>query len=98
MARGVVEAGARRSRFAPYGLLSPGVLWLILFFLVPVLTLVRASLSERPNRFLPSELEFSWDFSNYTDALSRFSTQFGRSFVYAGIATLLCIAIGYPLA
>ena len=98
MARGAVETGARRSRFAPYGLLSPGVLWLILFFLVPVLTLVRTSLSDRPNRFLPSDLEFSWDFSNFTDSISRFSEQFGRSFVYAGIATALCIAIGYPLA
>jgi spermidine/putrescine transport system permease protein len=96
--KGGVDTGAKRGRFAPYGLLSPGVLWLILFFLVPVLTLARASLSDRPNRFLPSELEFSWDFANYGDALSEFSEQFGRSFVYAGIATLLCILIGYPLA
>jgi spermidine/putrescine transport system permease protein len=96
--KGGVDTGAKRGRFAPYGLLSPGVLWLILFFLVPVLTLARASLSDRPNRFLPSELEFSWDFANYGDALSEYSEQFGRSFVYAGIATLLCILIGYPLA
>jgi spermidine/putrescine transport system permease protein len=95
---GAVETGARRARFAPYGLLSPGVLWLILFFLVPVLTLARASLSDRPNRFLPSELEFSWNFSNFGDALSEYSEQFIRSFVYAGIATAICIAIGYPLA
>ena len=96
--KGAIEAGAKKGRFAPYGLLSPGVLWLILFFLVPVLTLVRTSLSDRPDRFLPSDLEFSWNFSNYGDALSDFSEQFWRSFLYAGIATLLCIAIGYPLA
>ena len=96
--KGGVENGAKRRRFAPYGLLSPGVIWLLLFFLVPVLTLVRASLSERPNRFLPSELTFSWDFANYSDALAKFGEQFQRSFVYAGIATALCIAIGYPLA
>jgi len=95
---GAVETGAKRARFAPYGLLSPGVLWLILFFLVPVLTLARASLSDRPNRFLPSELEFSWDFAYFTDALSEYSEQFIRSFVYAGLATAICIAIGYPLA
>jgi spermidine/putrescine transport system permease protein len=95
---GGVESGVKRRRFAPYGLLSPGVIWLLLFFLVPVLTLVRASLSERPNRFLPSELTFSWDFANYSDALAKFGEQFQRSFVYAGIATALCIAIGYPLA
>jgi spermidine/putrescine transport system permease protein len=95
---GAVETGAKRAQFAPYGLLSPGVLWLILFFLVPVLTLARASLSDRPNRFLPSELEFSWDFANFSDALSEYSEQFIRSFVYAGLATAICIAIGYPLA
>ena len=31
----------RKGRFAPYGLLSPGMLWLILFFLVPMWTLLR---------------------------------------------------------
>lgn len=96
--KGAVDSGGKRGRFAPYGLLSPGVIWLILFFMVPVLTLVQMSLSDRPDRFKPSDLNFSWDFSNYTESLSKFSEQFGRSFVYAGIATLLCIAIGYPLA
>jgi spermidine/putrescine transport system permease protein len=96
--KGAVDSGGKRGRFAPYGLLSPGVIWLILFFMVPVLTLVQMSLSDRPDRFRPSDLNFSWDFSNYGDALSQFSEQFGRSFIYAGIATLLCIAIGYPLA
>jgi spermidine/putrescine transport system permease protein len=96
--KGGVDAGGKRGRFAPYGLLSPAVIWLILFFLVPVLTLVQASLSERPDRFKPSDLNFTWDFANYTDALSKFSEQFGRSFLYAGVATILCILIGYPLA
>jgi spermidine/putrescine transport system permease protein len=96
--KGAIDSGGKKGRFAPYGLLSPGVIWLILFFMVPVLTLVQMSLSDRPDRFRPSDLEFSWDFSNYGDALSTFSEQFGRSFIYAGIATILCIAIGYPLA
>jgi len=96
--KGAVDSGGKKGRFAPYGLLSPGVIWLILFFMVPVLTLVQMSLSDRPDRFRPSDLNFSWDFANYGDALSQFSEQFGRSFIYAGIATLLCIAIGYPLA
>jgi spermidine/putrescine transport system permease protein len=95
---GAARTGGRRARFAPYGLLSPGVIWLILFFLVPVFTLAQTALSERPNRFTPSELTFNWDWANFSDSLSRFSEQFLRSFVYAGIATALCIAIGYPLA
>jgi spermidine/putrescine transport system permease protein len=95
---GTARAEAKRGRFAPYGLLSPGVVWLVLFFLVPVGFLARASLSDRPNRFKPSELVFTWNWGNYSDALSEFSEQFQRSFVYAGVATLLALAIGYPLA
>jgi spermidine/putrescine transport system permease protein len=90
-------SGARRGRFAPYGLLSPGVIWLALFFLVPLATLLRMSLSSKESRFdfAPS---FTWEWSNYTDAIDQFSDQFIRSFLYAGAATLLCIVIGYPLA
>jgi len=90
------DTGLRKGRFAPYGLLSPGILWLLLFFLVPVVMLVKASLSTKPSRF--AEPEFAWDFSNYTAALSEYSPEFIRSFLYAGIATVLAILIGYPLA
>ena len=90
-------AGAKRARFAPYGLLSPGVILLILFFLVPLATLLRMSLSSKESRFdfAPS---FTWEWSNYSDAVSEFRDQFIRSFAYAGAATVLCILIGYPLA
>jgi spermidine/putrescine transport system permease protein len=91
------DAGARRGRVAPYGFLTPGVLWLALFFLFPLVSLFRMSLSAKESRFdfAPS---FDWRWSNYSDALSQFQDQFWRSFLYAGAATLLCIAIGYPLA
>ena len=82
----------------PYGLLSPGVLWLLLFFLVPLVTLARTSLSVKNSRFDPNDIEFTWEFSTYTNAISDYSEQFLRSFAYAGAATMLCIAIGYPMA
>ena len=87
----------RRAGFVPYALLSPGMIWLILFFLVPLATLLKTSLSTKPSRFVP-DVEFGWEVSNYTDSLSTYSEQFIRSFVYAGAATLLCVAIGYPVA
>ena len=90
------DTGLRKGRFAPYGLLSPGIIWLLLFFLVPVVMLAKASLSTKPSRF--AEPVFSWDFGNYSTALSQYSDEFIRSFVYAGIATVLAILIGYPLA
>lgn len=86
-----------RRRLAPYGLLHPGVLWLALFFLAPLFTLLRTSLSRLPSRFAV-EAEFDWAFDTYTKAFSDFGPQFTRGFVYAAIATVLCIVIGYPLA
>jgi spermidine/putrescine transport system permease protein len=93
---GTTSAG-RRSRLAPYGLLSPGVLWLVLFFLVPVAFLFRTSLSEKSSRF-DLDPDFTWNWSNYTDALSDFTEQFIRGFGYAAAATILALLIGYPLA
>ena len=87
----------RRSRWVPYALLSPGVLWLVLFFLVPLWALLRMSLSTQESRF-DFDPGFSWDWSNYSDSLSTFSAQFGRSFWYAAIATVLCILISFPIA
>jgi spermidine/putrescine transport system permease protein len=86
-----------RRRLAPYGLLKPGMLWLALFYLAPLVTLLKQSLSTLPSRFAV-EAEFDWNMDNYRDAFSNFGPQFTRAFLYAGIATVLTIAIGYPLA
>src|SRR3954454_498833 len=47
---------------------------------------------------LDTGFQFSWQFSNYTHAISTYKEQFLRSFEYAGLSTLLALAIGYPLA
>ena len=86
-----------RRKIAPYGLLKPGMLWLALFYLAPLFTLLRLSLSTLPSRFAV-EAEFDWNFDNYVTAFTDFGPQFQRAFVYAGLATVLTIAIGYPLA
>jgi len=87
----------RPGSWAPLGLLSPGMIWLFLFFLVPLFTLARTSLSVKESRFA-QEATFTWEWSNFTTSVSDYSEQFVRSFAYAGAATLLCIAIGYPVA
>lgn len=86
-----------RRALAPYGLLKPGILWLSLFFLAPLWSMLQMSLSSKQNRFdfFPS---FSWEWGNYTTAFSDYGAQFGRSFLYAAIATLFTLIIGYPLA
>jgi spermidine/putrescine transport system permease protein len=92
--RGGPEA---RRLLAPYGLLKPGMLWLGLFFLAPLWSLLRISLSTKESRF-DINYNFSWAFENYRIAFANFGGQFSRAFLYAAIATVLTILIGYPLA
>jgi spermidine/putrescine transport system permease protein len=83
-----------RRRIVPYFLLGPGTIWLVLFFVVPLFYMAKLSLWSGTI----GEFEFSWNWSNYSEALSAYDTQFVRSFFYAGAATLLALVIAYPLA
>jgi spermidine/putrescine transport system permease protein len=85
----------RRHRWVPYALLLPGGLWLIVFFVLPMLTLASTSLQEGT---IGTGYELTWRWANYTEAISQFSTQYGRSFRYAATATVLALVISYPLA
>ena len=83
-----------RHRLVPYFLLGPGTVWLVLFFVVPIFYMGRLSLESG----VVGSLSFNWHWANFTDALSLYNTQFVRSFVYAGAATLIALVIAYPLA
>jgi spermidine/putrescine transport system permease protein len=84
-----------RRKLLPYILLGPGLLWLVVFYLVPSLTQTYVSLQSGT---LEEGYSFTWAFNTYTDAISGYGTQFARSFEYAAIATVLCLVIGFPLA
>ena len=84
----------RHRGLTPYLLLLPGLLWLVLFFLAPLGFLGYQSLESGS---FDTGYSFDWAFSNYWDAISTYHEQFVRSFLYAGIATLLALGIGYPL-
>ncbi len=86
----------QRSR-AGYLLLLPGMLWLVVFFVVPTVQLVATSLYD-PNGSLDTGYAMTWSFPNYLDALSSFQAPFLRSLLYAGIATVLALLLAYPLA
>jgi spermidine/putrescine transport system permease protein len=82
-------------RLVPYWLMGPGLLWLILFFVIPLYFMARLALESGT---LETGFTFSWEWSNFSDAISRYDEQFIRSFVYAGVATLIALVIAYPLA
>jgi spermidine/putrescine transport system permease protein len=84
-----------RRKLVPYFLLGPGILWLILFFAVPMYFMGRLSLDSGT---LETGFHFDWNWANYHDALTLYKTPFLRSFEYAGVATMLALLIGYPLA
>ena len=85
----------RRRRLLPYMLLGPGLLWLIVFFLIPLANQAYVSLqSGDPD----VGYRFTWQFSVYADALSTYDTQMLRSVLYAGTATVIDFVIAFPLA
>jgi spermidine/putrescine transport system permease protein len=87
--------GRRRKAALPYLLLLPGLGWLLLFFAIPLVIMALESLKTGT---IDTGFQLTWEFSNYTDALSDYREQFLRSFEYAGLATLIALLIGYPLA
>jgi spermidine/putrescine transport system permease protein len=84
-----------RQRLVPYWLLGPGLLWLIIFFVVPMYFMGEMALRSGT---LETGFRFDWAWSNFADALSGRGEQITRSFFYAGTATLLALLIAYPLA
>ncbi|GAA2386845.1 ABC transporter permease [Dactylosporangium salmoneum] len=86
-----------KKKWLPYLLLLPGGLWLILFFAVPCVQLLATSLYD-PSGSLEDGYAMTWQFSNYSDAVSAYLPQFGRSIGYAALTTAFSLLLGYPLA
>ncbi|MET8811828.1 ABC transporter permease [Streptomyces sp. NPDC004549] len=89
------KAPRRRGRFTPYWLLLPGILWLVVFFALPMV--YQASTSVQTGS-LEKGYQVTWHFATYWDALAEYWPQFLRSVLYAAAATVLCLLLGYPLA
>jgi spermidine/putrescine transport system permease protein len=85
----------RHRGLTPYLLLAPGLLYLAIFFCVPLGFLVHQSL-ESGN--FDVGYSFTWAWGNYWDAIRNYKGHFIRSFEYAAIATLLALLFSYPLA
>ena len=89
--------GGGRGGFAGYLLLIPGALWLLLFFVVPTVTLVATSLYD-PSGSLQTGYQMTGHWQNYVDAIGDYLPQIVRSVLDAITATVVCIVLGYPLA
>jgi spermidine/putrescine transport system permease protein len=85
---------ARRRSLIPYALMLPGILWLVFFFLIPVLRLVSVSLESG----IYPRFEFTWEWSNYARLWTTYGGQVWNSLRFALSATVISLLIAYPLA
>jgi spermidine/putrescine transport system permease protein len=91
-----MAAWLRRHRgLIPYLFLLPGGLWLLVFFVLPMLTMASVALQEGT---LGTGYRFTFNLGVFPEVLGRYDAQFLRSLVYALIVTALTLAIGYPMA
>lgn len=95
--KGAVPIVQRKSRVALW-LLLPGVLYLILFFLTPLLSLVITSFQQPMLGGFPGEYEVAFRWQNYVEVVTTYSSHIVRSFIYASLATVFALVLGYPLA
>ena len=82
----------------PYLLLLPGFAFLFTFFILPIINLAQTSTQTKIAGGDTGQYEQTLRFANYFDAFVENREQFGRSFIYALLATVLALAISYPLA
>ena len=93
----VVDGETAKRRGWGWLLLVPGMLYLAVFFVFPTIQLFFTSLYE-PSGSFEQGYAMTWHFGNYIDGVRDTWNLFARSFAYAGIATVVCLALGYPLA
>jgi spermidine/putrescine transport system permease protein len=91
-----MSAWLRRHRgLIPYLFLLPGGLWLIVFFVVPIVAMATVSLQEGS---LGTGFRMTFNFGIFPEAISRWDDQLVRSLEYGVIVTALAMLIGYPMA
>lgn len=88
---------AKRGSWLPYLLLLPGLLWLAIFFVAPLVQLFTVSLQSK-FRGYPGYYYRDLNYRNYWSALTEFAPHFGRSLLFAGLATFFAFCLAYPLA
>ena len=80
---------------APYGLLAPGGLWLLVLFIVPMVAMAGLALQEGTSL---EGFRMTWRFANFTDALSKYDEFFLRSLRNGAIVTAASLVLSYPIA
>ncbi len=86
----------RKSPIALF-LLLPGMFYLILFFVTPLISLIITSL-QTPDPLIFGQFVNAFNWQNYVTVIETYGEQAIRSGGYAALATLFALLIGFPLA
>ncbi|MBE7468485.1 MAG: ABC transporter permease [Anaerolineae bacterium] len=93
-----MQASGRQSKSILPILLTPGVFWLTVFFVVPLLIVLVVSFSKRS---LLGVVDYSFNLNNYARLFNPDSPYlfiFLRSLGLASVNTVLCLLFAYPFA
>ncbi len=91
------QAPRRKSPIALF-LLLPGILYLVLFFLTPMLSLLLTSLQAPKPYGDIGEFDYAFNWQNYVDVVTTYWPHIIRSFGYALAATVFALLFAYPIA
>jgi spermidine/putrescine transport system permease protein len=87
----------KTGRVALY-LLLPGLFYLGLFFLTPLFSLILTSLKAPSATGVIGRYDVAVEVGNYAYAVGQYAPQILRSFSFALIATIIALAVSYPIA
>ncbi|MBA3425454.1 MAG: ABC transporter permease [Rubrobacter sp.] len=81
---------------------APGLIWLVLLFLVPfyaILSVAMGTLDPIFGAAVPEWNPLRWDATSFAEVMNSTTLQvFGRTCAYVAIAGILSLLIGYPVA
>ncbi|MEK9578655.1 MAG: ABC transporter permease [Aquiluna sp.] len=93
-----VKQAPRKTGRVAMLLLLPGMAYLALFFLTPFVSLILTSLKQPDPSGVIGRYDFGFEIGNYVYAVSQYLPQILRSFSFALIATVIALAVSYPIA
>ncbi|GAA1995279.1 ABC transporter permease [Catenulispora subtropica] len=85
----------RRRASLPYLLLAPGIVWLVVFFIVPMWSIISTSVEEGD---MDTGFVLTWRWANFGDVWDKWSDEIVRSLEYSLMCTLFCLLLALPLA
>jgi spermidine/putrescine transport system permease protein len=91
-----MEQSWRRAKAAFAAIALPPLTWLLLFFLIPLAVIWAYSFGENTG---PVTIDLTGTFANYLRAIEPIYLEiFWKSILIAGLTTMLCLVIGFPVA